>query len=552
MIPTGYPSVNIVERFETSEYFVHPTSGSTVAGIVAREAVTDSKIVADTVNVLALWIGTNDLTESAGTGAAAYAAMKSYIEDRITAGWKVYVFTMTPSTYTGKGAGFEANRLVFNGLMRSDLALLTDVTVLDTDTISELDDSTDALYYYDLLHLTWLGGSLAAELFFDALTAKYTANCMKAEEVDTPINLTLAGTGAGVATLKMKVSKDVLITLDGNARFYSDSGGTADESLTYTVTPVGGEKTRYIKCTSGTANMVLSRNSVVNFGGLSSSVGWAASTNAPSLGGSIAQFVNALTLVINGNNTMSGAITGLTQLTILTVFGSNTLSGSVAGLTALTIFNVFGSNTITGDISGATGLKTLINESTVNTISGSLTNMPDIAYVKVVGTSSLSGSIEDKTALTYVWITGTNTVNGDIGVNNVVTGITVLIMNPCRFTYTAGATWSNATITLVNAAGAGFSQATQTSILIDINNSAGGSASKAITLSGQNLSMADTTQGGIWGDFDGETSPSALATAYKNLIRVKGNTISLVGIAVPGVSGDGTGFPAGFGDWYRS
>ena len=185
-------------------------------------------------------------------------------------------------------------------------------------------------------------------------------------------------------------------------------------------------------------------------------------------------------------------------------------------------------------------------------MSGSLTNMPNIAYVKVVGTSSLSGSLENKTALTYVWITGTNTVNGDIGVNNVVTGITVLIMNPCRFTYTAGATWSNATITLVNAAGAGFSQATQTSILIDINNSAGGSAGKGITLGGQNVSMADTTQGGIWGDFDGETSPSALATAYKNLIRVKGNTISLVGIAVPGGSGDGTGFPAGFGDWYRS
>ena len=54
------------------------------------------------------------------------------------------------------------------------------------------------------------------------------------------------------------------------------------------------------------------------------------------------------------------------------------------------------------------------------------------------------------------------------------------------------------------------------------------------------------------GDFSGTAAPSSLAIAYKNLIRVKTNTISLDVIVVPSVSGDGTGFPAGFGDWYRS
>ena len=63
--------------------------------------------------------------------------------------------------------------------------------------------------------------------------------------------------------------------------------------------------------------------------------------------------------------------------------------------------------------------------------------------------------------------------------------------------------------------------------------------------------MADTTQGGIWGDFDGETSPSALAIAYKTLKVTLTVSVTLNGIATPGVTGDGTGFPAGFGDWYR-
>ena len=89
-------------------------------------------------------------------------------------------------------------------------------------------------------------------------------------------------------------------------------------------------------------------------------------------------------------------------------------------------------------------------------------------------------------------------------------------------------------------------------ILIDASAVETWISGKLISLASDQTSMADTNQGGIWGDFDGETSPSALATAYKTLIRTRGVTVTLRGITVPGVSGDGTGFPAGFGDWYRS
>jgi hypothetical protein len=63
--------------------------------------------------------------------------------------------------------------------------------------------------------------------------------------------------------------------------------------------------------------------------------------------------------------------------------------------------------------------------------------------------------------------------------------------------------------------------------------------------------MANTTQGGLWGDFSGGDSPSATATALKTLVKTLSVTVSLNGVTQPGASGDGTGFPAGFGDWWR-
>ena len=48
-----------------------------------------------------------------------------------------------------------------------------------------------------------------------------------------PFLLTSTGNGTGVSTLVVTVSENTLFTLDGTARFYSDAGGTLNESLTW-------------------------------------------------------------------------------------------------------------------------------------------------------------------------------------------------------------------------------------------------------------------------------------------------------------------------------
>ena len=158
------------------------------------------------------------------------------------------------------------------------------------------------------------------------------------------MTLTSTGDGTGVSTLKMTVSEDVLVSLGPNAKFYSDAGGSADESGFWTILS-GAARTIYLKCTTATATMTFSDITKVT-----SWIEWTSSTNAASIGGDIGEFVNLTYLYVKGSNTISGSVAALTSLTYLLVKGSNTLSGSVAALTSLTYLNVTGSNTLSGDI----------------------------------------------------------------------------------------------------------------------------------------------------------------------------------------------------------
>ena len=66
--------------------------------------------------------------------------------------------------------------------------------------------------------------------------------------------------------------------------------------------------------------------------------------------------------------------------------------------------------------------------------------------------------------------------------------------------------------------------------------------------------MADTNQGGIWGDFSDieNFQPSQTALDLKTLVKVRNVTVTLNGVSMPGATGDGTGFPQNFGTWWRS
>jgi len=260
----------------------------------------------------------------------------------------------------------------------------------------------------------------------------------------------------------MTASETTTLTIVGDgANFYTNSGGTEGESKTWTIgTSI---TTTYIKCTEEAKLIIPEQRLIKNWG--NGGFGWISSTNAATITTIGFPFRNAITLSINGNNTLKIDIDKLP-----------------ATLTKVNCWNVY----------------------------GDLSQLP--------------------AGLIYF--------NCSVG-NNVTS-------------YTAGRTWATNFNFLQSIGTSALSVTNITNLIIDLNAATWGGASRVLSLSGSNASMANTTQGGIWGDFSGTPAPSALATAYKNLIRVQSVTVTLNGITVPGGSGDGTGFPAGFGDWYRS
>jgi peptidoglycan/xylan/chitin deacetylase (PgdA/CDA1 family) len=353
--------------------------------------------------------------------------------------------------------------------------------------------------------------------------------------------LTATGAGTGVNTLIMTCSANVVLTLDGTARFYSDALGTLNESLTWTLT-TGSDRTRYIRCPSGTANLKFADiTKITKWGSAAAGNGWQGTTNCASISGNIGKLVNIFYVRgIIGNNTLSGSISALTGLTYFNVAGSATISGSISalinlvyfnvtatsctfsgdiGLTAATLsyFNFQGVNcTIFGDVSAKTSLVqlllagsnaitgsvaalillTTLNVTGNNTLSGSVTLLTSLTVLSCAGYNTLSGDLSSHTSLTILTLSGYNTVGGDLGVNNVVNGTTINI-SPCGMnTYTAGATWSNVNITINPKFGYGYSSTEIDNILIDMAASVA-LISKTITLKGWNAARTAASNAAV-------------------------------------------------------
>lgn len=169
-----------------------------------------------------------------------------------------------------------------------------------------------------------------------------------------------------------------------------------------------------------------------------------------------------------------------------------------------------------------------------NTISGDISYLPPmLTYSDIRKDNTLSGNLRLTPAnLTYfVAIGGSNTIN----------------------TYTAGKVWAAdmEQISVTPAGGSGLSKVSISNLLIDVDDTTW-AADSYIIFPAPNETMADTNQGGLWGDFSGAAAPSDVAIALKSLVVTKGVDVQLRDIVLPGGSGDGTGFPAGFGDWYRA
>ena len=306
--------------------------------------------------------------------------------------------------------------------------------------------------------------------------------------------LTSTGDGSGVSTLKMTASEDTILTLEqGTARFYSDAGGTQDESTTWTVT-AGAERTRYIKCPSGTANFYIEKDTITSWGQ------WTSGTNAASLGGDISVLTSLTSMWVLGSNTLSGSVAALTSLTTLSVGGSNTVSGSVAALTSLTYLSVTGSNTLSGDVSALTSL-TYITVTGSNTLSGSIAALTSLTWLTVTGSNTLSGSVAALTSLTYLTVLGSNTVSGDVAL--ISAGITLLyIVGQNQIvTYTAGGDWSSidndGTVIVSPGVGYGLSSAEVDLFIQEVESTRTAGRAIHITLTGSNAARTAASDAAV-------------------------------------------------------
>jgi hypothetical protein len=134
--------------------------------------------------------------------------------------------------------------------------------------------------------------------------------------------LTATGNGTGIANLQMATNGGyVLATLDGEARFYTDSAATQNESKTWFFSGPGTTSI-YIRCSSGTSNLKFNSNNPTQF------AVWTSAANAPSLSGDVSQFTLLTKISVGGNNALTGDISQL-PLTYLNVLGSNRLSGDL-------------------------------------------------------------------------------------------------------------------------------------------------------------------------------------------------------------------------------
>jgi len=168
--------------------------------------------------------------------------------------------------------------------------------------------------------------------------------------------LTSTGDGSGVSAIRLYFqTTNVVATLDGTGKFYSDSGGTTDESSTYTFV-AGDLRTRYLKVPSGTSNLLIfAKGNWLKFGDNIPS-GWESSTNAASLAFTLTGMPVMTHLRITGTSTITDALpTGLTYL----YFNGNSIAWTYNGAlpTGLTYLYLVG-NSIAWTYNGAlpTGL----------------------------------------------------------------------------------------------------------------------------------------------------------------------------------------------------
>jgi hypothetical protein len=170
--------------------------------------------------------------------------------------------------------------------------------------------------------LAWVGGVLKLTLASGVIYGDVVTISMKGLTEKPVINnilykmlLNSINLGTGVSTLRMEVSANITVTLDGSARFYTDSGGTQNESTTWSLT-AGALRTIYLKCTNGIANMTFSDASKLIKFGSDVDGGWVSINNAPKIIFTTTR-LNLTQLRLTGRSEIIGVLpTGLTYFAL--------------------------------------------------------------------------------------------------------------------------------------------------------------------------------------------------------------------------------------------
>lgn len=377
------------ERIKSDCFNDYAISGSLISDLVSRASSVDANIKQGQNNILILWIGTNDLVTIDGT--TAYNAFKGYVENRLVAGWKIWTFTITPRG--GVTETWNTRKEVFNGLMRTDLSVLDNVQIIDTDTLG-LTNYADKFHFSDNIHPAELGAYISVNKLITDLKISYP-KIEKDIPNTIPLTLTATGDGSGVASLNIYTSEYTTITLDGDSNFYYDAAGTQYANKACCISP-GANRLLYIKTTTGVSNMVIEKDKITKINS------WTSATNTPSLGGSISNMSALTILSMVGKSTISGSINNLINLiTVSITGGNNTLSGEIYNLINLQSFVCYGNNTLTfTTVRNSTGLSNLLIGS-MNTLTSENVNqlLADFWYNKDVSKPittraiNLSGSV---------------------------------------------------------------------------------------------------------------------------------------------------------------
>jgi|GEM_PF-5563180 len=330
---------------------------------------------------------------------------------------------------------------------------------------------------------------------------------------------TSTGTGADTGTLYLfypASEHGKVVQATGNVKL------GAEGNLTEQVIEGGETNTFIVTCLSGTGTLVLPNTYTrfsANTSDTSASNGWAASTNSPSLAFDIATFpIGLITFRCDGSNTISGSLpVDWKSMWYFYCEGSNTISGSLpVDWESMRIFRCNGSNTISGSLPVDWKSMWYFYCEGSNTISGNLpADWKLMVSFLCTGSNTISGITEGEYAgdsnstMRYLWLNSNNNLGG-------------LSAEDQEFLLKGKASRAWAGDRLFNLS----------------------------TTATAMESMADTAIPGRWFSAAGE--PTEVAVALKTLVKDKSVVVSLKDLTMPGTSGDGGGFPAGFGDWWRS